>query len=408
MLNSVLPAQEAEDYPHGDYEGDCSLCHGVNGWLPLEPSADFDHANFGYPDGFPLDGAHGQVACRACHLTLDFTRSPSECRECHQDIHRGELGMDCARCHNSRSFVSRAEMGRDHMLTRFPLTGAHRTLDCETCHTLSRGNLVYSLPVECVSCHLPAYESATDPNHAGSGFSTACDQCHDTTSWAGSDFDHNQTNFPLTGSHQAATCQACHANGVYAGTPAECISCHQAAYDSTTDPDHGQAGFAADCTLCHTTSAWTGADFDHNQTSFPLTGSHQVATCQGCHASGVYAGTQAECVACHQSDYDQTVDPQHLTSGFSTDCTSCHTTTTWSDATFDHDGMYFPIYSGRHSGLWTACSDCHVNSNNYAAFECTFCHQHNDENQVNNDHSELPGYAYDSQACFSCHPDGRS
>ena len=52
-------------------------------------------------------------------------------------------------------------------------------------------------------------------------------------------------------------------------------------------------------------------------------------------------------------------------------------TPAWKPATFDHDGKYFPVYSGSHNGKWNACSDCHTNNSNYAVFSCIACHEHN-------------------------------
>jgi len=47
-----------------------------------------------------------------------------------------------------------------------------------------------------------------------------------------------------------------------------------------------------------------------------------------------------------------------------------------------------------------------VVQNNFAAFECIFCHEHDDQGKVDEDHSEVSGYQFNSQACYSCHPDG--
>ena len=203
------------------------------------------------------------------------------------------------------------------------------------------------------------------------------------------------------------TCQQCHGDGVYHGKNTTCVSCHQADYDATTDPNHRTADFPTDCTECHTTATWVGADFNHSATAFPLTGAHPAVTCQQCHGDGVYAGKSTACVACHQGDYDGTTDPTHRTAHFPTDCTDCHTTTTWKGATFDHDARFFPIYSGSHRG------------------EVGLVHH------VPHQHRELPlvhlpllpraqperdgqpargrsGYRYDSQACYSCHPRGKA
>ena len=34
----------------------------------------------------------------------------------------------------------------------------------------------------------------------------------------------------------------------------------------------------------------------------------------------------------------------------------------------------------------------------------TTCHEHDDQSQVNNDHSQVSGYSYNSAACLNCHP----
>ena len=44
-----------------------------------------------------------------------------------------------------------------------------------------------------------------------------------------SGFKHS---FPLTGAHATTTCEKCHANGSYAGTPRDCASCHPDAHQN--------------------------------------------------------------------------------------------------------------------------------------------------------------------------------
>ena len=166
-------------------------------------------------------------------------------------------------------------------------------------------------------------------------------------------------------------------------------------------------GFSTDCAFCHGTGGWNGAAFDHSLTGWPLTGAHRPVACLTCHGDGVYTGKSTACLSCHQADYDATTNPSHLSLGFSTDCASCHTTSGWSGATFDHDTSFFPIYSGRHSGIWTGCATCHTVSTNYASFTCFSCHPHDDKNGTDSHHTSVPNYAYDSQACYSCHPRGR-
>jgi hypothetical protein len=138
------------------------------------------------------------------------------------------------------------------------------------------------------------------------------------------------------------------------------------------------------------------------------TGAHVPLGCNSCHSDNVYDGKNTACVSCHQADYDRTTDPNHRTARFPTDCTLCHTTIQWPGARFEHDAQYFPIYSGKHSGKWSRCSDCHTNSNNYAEFSCLGCHPHSDKAKTDGDHRDKPGYRYESRACYQCHPQGRA
>jgi hypothetical protein len=251
---------------------------------------------------------------------------------------------------------------------------------------------------------MPEYNGTTDPNHVAAGFPTDCAQCHDETGWGNTTFDHNSTDFPLTGSHMGVNCVACHANG-YQGTPTNCDACHMADYNSTTSPNHVTAQFPVNCGECHGFVAWTPAAFDHGSTGFPLVGQHVGVSCVECHATG-YDNTPTACSACHMPDYNTASDPNHSAAQFPTDCAQCHTESGWTPSTFDHDGDHFPIYSGNHNGEWNTCADCHTNPNNYSVFTCIDCHEHDDPIEVNNDHNGVNGYTYTSSACYNCHPDG--
>jgi hypothetical protein len=121
---------------------------------------------------------------------------------------------------------------------------------------------------------------------------------------------------------------------------------------------------------------------------------------------GRYTGTPTDCYACHQANYAGTTNPNHQAAGFPTQCLNCHTTAAWKPASFDHDARYFPIYSGKHRGRWTSCSECHVNSGNYKAFECILCHQHSNKTKVDSGHKDERGYVYASSACYQCHRNG--
>jgi hypothetical protein len=431
-LTAALAAQQPTvQNPHGQLSHPCADCHSPDAWTPARISSAFDHAKAGR---FPLDGVHATVACRSCHTTLTFKGAPRECASCHKDPHQGELGSSCERCHTPRSFVDRTQMTRAHQLTRFPLTGAHIAVDCESCHTpTAAGKMTFvARSTACGDCHLKDYQATRNPDHSAGGFPHDCEQCHVTVSWQTARFDHNATAFPLTGAHVQLACTQCHGDGVYKGKPTACVSCHQTDYSNTQSPNHQQAQFPTDCTLCHTTTTWNGATFDHNSTAFPLTGAHVQVNCDQCHGDGVYKGKPTTCVSCHQSDYNNATDPSHVQAQFPTDCTTCHTTTTWTGATFDHNSTAFPLTGahiqascqqchgdGVYKGKPTTCISCHQTEYNnttdpshpQAQFptDCTVCHTTTTWNGATFDHNStafpLTG-AHIQATCAQCHGDG--
>lgn len=320
------------------------------------------------------------------------------------DNPHGAFREDCGQCHRASGWKPvRIGPKFDHSRYGFALTGAHAAAGCRSCHT----SLEFKRErAQCASCH-------ADPHQGELGID--CARCHSARSFLDRgplQRMHQLTAFPLTGSHAGLDCESCHrprAAGQlrYVGTRSDCVSCHRGDYDRAADPPHAAAGFPTDCARCHSALTWGRARFDHAGTDFPLTGAHRTVACASCHPGGRYTGTPTACVSCHQSDYDATTDPPHAGSGFATDCASCHSTTAWDGATFDHDGRFFPIHSGTHQGKWSACSDCHDQPANYAAFTCLTCHPHDDRAATDGHHSSVGGYAYDSRACYNCHPTGR-
>ncbi len=384
------------DNPHGPNIGACSMCHRASAWKPVVISRDFHHA----PQTFPLEGAHAKAACTACHRTLDFAHTSTACASCHTDVHHGEFGTACARCHTPRSFVDPAEMRRMHDLTRFPLRGAHTMAACESCHVpASPGQSQYAnRPTTCFGCHFPDYRQAKDPDHVAGAYPQVCSECHSEVSWQGATFDHNATGFPLTGGHLAVSCNACHGDGVYKGKSTLCVSCHQTDFNNASNPPHAASGFPTTCETCHSTTNWTSATFNHSATNFPLTGGHLAVSCNACHGDGVYKGKSTLCVSCHQTDFNSTSSPAHAAAGFPTTCETCHSTTNWTSATFNHSTTNFPL-TGAHVSL--ACNACHGDG----VFKgkpttCVSCHQ-TDFNSTSSPAHAAAGFPTTCETCHS-------
>ena len=276
----------------------------------------------------------------------------------------------------------------------------HATQTCATCH---KNNVYKGTARDCVGCHQADYTRAASPNHVTAGFPTSCDSCHRATDpqWKGAGFNHNQF-FALQGVHATQTCATCHKNNVYKGTARDCVGCHQADYTRAASPNHVTAGFPTSCDSCHraTDPQWKGASFNHNQ-FFALQGVHATQTCATCHVNNVYKGTARACVGCHLPNYNASRNPNHLAAGFPTSCDTCHrvTDTLWSQGRFTHTA--FPL-TGPHN---VTCAQCHTTANNFAVFSCTVCH---DRTRMDSKHAGRNGYRYDSNACYSCHPNGRA
>ena len=380
----------------------CDTCHSTTNWL----NATFDHAKYA---NYPLTGAHATLQCAQCHLNNNFASTSTACDSCHDADFRGTTNPNhvtagfpktCDTCHTTTAWIPSSF---NHSTTAFPLTGFHATMQCAQCHTAA-DNYQGKLATTCIGCHQSDFSGATNPSHKG--FPTDCTQCHNTTSWTTSTFNHNLTSFPLTGAHTTAPCASCHTNNNYTGNlPTTCIGCHQTDYNGTTNPAHASnpTAFPTTCTQCHTTTNWTTATFNHNNTSFPLTGAHTTVPCASCHTNNNYAGTlPTTCVGCHQTDYNNTTNPAHLAGGFPTDCTMCHSTASWTTSTFNHATTAFPL-TGFHATM--QCAQCHTTAASYTSATalpttCIGCHQ-TDFNGTTNPAHLAGGFPTDCTICHS-------
>lgn len=246
----------------------------------------FDHDML----AFKLTGAHQDVSCVQCHLDaralVDFQGAPQDCYACHRtdDPHETRFGADCADCHTTESWENATF---DHNLSAFKLEGEHAKADCEDCHQ----NGVYKdTPTACYACH------QQDDEH-NSRFGTDCAACHTPFDWEEATFDHNLSNFPLTGAHIQVACETCHTSGQFAGLSNQCAACH-------ADPDFHLGAFNAGCADCHSTETWLPATFNlsHPEPRVDEEGTgvnHGYTTCRTCHPATVREYT---CLACHSDN----------------------------------------------------------------------------------------------------------
>ncbi len=168
LATTCISCHRKDDRHKGQLGTRCEDCHGEAGWRKI---TSFDHDI----TRFPLIGRHVVVPCEECHRSLTYKGAPLACSACHRDQHHeGRLGTDCALCHNPNSW----KLWRfDHdKQTHYPLTGAHRGLDCHACHVTKNVTKIVT-PKDCYACH------RKDDEHRGS-FGPLCERCHTTKSFS--------------------------------------------------------------------------------------------------------------------------------------------------------------------------------------------------------------------------------
>ena len=319
----------------------------------------------------PVAQAHEDIEsdCKLCHSPGSDRAQRDLCMDCHENVGRdvaegqGFHGRnpkaraeDCATCHTDHEgrdaqIVLFSRGGFDHEYTDFPLLGAHRTTQCDTCHL--PGTAWHSAPGECIDCH------ADDDHHDGA-LGPQCADCHGEENWIESRFNHKTTDFPLLGQHQQATCESCHRSANYQATPKTCVVCHK-----EEDVHNGLNG--TECNDCHDAESWVETSFDHLSVSrFALVGGHDNLGCNDCHVGQTLKGLASDCYACHKSD-----DIHEGKNG--RDCGSCHDVFNWTQSTFDHSTTGFRLL-GAHDSL--VCEECHKkNLSDPIPDTCAGCHQ---------------------------------
>ncbi len=285
--------------------------------------------------------------------------------------HGANFKVECTTCHTTDDWNKIKPNGFNHNKTHFPLTGQHKMISCKKCHT----TLEFSkAPTQCSACHTDIHQGTVGKD---------CERCHNTGSWIVTNVKriHREAGFVLAGAHATADCNRCHTSASslrFDNIRSDCYACHKDKYDATTSPNHRAAGFDTDCARCHSMVGrnWlsNGRGFDHG--AFPLTGGHKL-DCIACHLNNDYSKKlSTDCSTCHSLTGAQNAKyPAHATKFAAFDCSACHSIQAW-DAGIkfkQHDSNFGKIYSGKHKGKWSSCTDCHTNDANYAA-KCTKCH----------------------------------
>ena len=139
------------------------------------------------------------------------------------------------------------------------------------------------------------------------------------------EIDHSTTGFPLSGGHAQVVCERCHMQGIFRGTPTQCMQCHSPGgrVVSTYKPTN-HLPTTLNCNSCHRTTSWTPAFFTHN---------------------GIVPGT---CSKCHNQTTAVGKPAAHIPTTLA--CDSCHRTTSWTGAVFTHKGVALGACLTCHNG----------------------------------------------------------
>lgn len=232
----------------------CAACHTEEGWKQVR----FAHER----TGFPLEGQHVSVGCRACHPGGFATPVMGSCAACHRDPHAGSLGMRCGGCHDATSWKGRFS-AEDHRRTRFPLEGRHAFIPCEECHGDQRDHGFARPTVDCRACHEADWirAAAVAVDHEQLGFGSRCQGCHSPWRFRDAVFPGHDVCFQITrGPHARIRCFDCHTRPLApaggAGTcstgTATCTRCHGCAAMTTVHASVlGYACVDRKCYGCH-------------------------------------------------------------------------------------------------------------------------------------------------------------
>ena len=199
----------------------------------------------------------------------------------------------------------------------------------------------------------------------------------------GGGFDHAATAFPLLGSHERVRCETCHIKGIFKSTPTACASCHVVGNQRDAvamSAKHIPTPTSLGCDSCHNVSSFSAVQFNHSmvQPGFcqvchdgvRATGlsSNHVATgglsCDQCHSTAGFLpvpmfphvmlnGDLTTCATCHDGHIAKGMSSNHLPRSAAALCGSCHIASTLNGYTSFAGGQI------DHTGLTTACADCH-------------------------------------------------
>jgi hypothetical protein len=434
--------------PHIPYTNgtDCSSCHTTN------------YASGGFGPATAMSAAtHVFVptTCDTCHgtATAAYYTGSGPALQLRPATHvsapnpADQATGDCSLCHNTTNWNAPTTLPNNHM----PIPG---TQTCTVCHV---GTLTADPASYATMATIPILHT---------GISTGCAQCHGQTQLVF--YNSNDPPLPAHAQHIPAftgeDCSSCHkANYVtggfgpmnmtqatHAGVGSTCDGCHEAGltfYMGAASPglqgrpaDHTAENMASptDCSGCHTTANWNSNVLPTGHMPNPAN-----AACNTCHTAApgsyvtlaansvLHTGITGNCGQCHGtaaqgtlSFYNNNDPPKaavapHIPYLSGTDCSSCHTSSTYAAGTFGPMNMS----QATHAFVTTTCDTCHAstagslymgaaspalqlrpadhNSGSMLTGDCSACHTTANWNSTTLPTGHMPNPA--NLGCTTCH-----
>ncbi|HEY2675646.1 MAG TPA: cytochrome c3 family protein [Steroidobacteraceae bacterium] len=451
---------------------ECGDCHLTTNWL----GATFDHTGItsncvSCHNGTKAVGKQGNhmpttSTCENCHTTGIGTSTPSwtpsgfdhtqmtvtTCQTCHSGSVKISSGfvsgqptnhvppipsiIDCGICHGNNPAAESWTVLAASIATLH--TGLNVT-NCLQCHA---GQTYAGVPAPYIPMSMsgvsPTHAAPLAPPHIPVLAGSDCSACHGAAYMSGG-FGPATAMSAAKHAFVSGACDTCHDTGksfyVGGGTP---LQLRPADHIASTDP----AMATSDCSACHQTTDWNSTAMPSGHMPNPSN-----LSCAQCHASApsdytpatlaanslLHTGISGNCGQCHGNNVtaltwfnnftpkDALLTPAHIPFLSGTDCSSCHSSSTYAVGGFGPTMMS----AAKHAFVPTACDTCHetgltfylgasapplqgrpadhIASGNaqQASGDCSGCHQTSDwtSNVMPPGHMPNPG----NQACSVCH-----
>jgi hypothetical protein len=449
---------------------ECGDCHLVSTWL----GADFDHTGItsgcvSCHNGTKAVGKQGNHmpttnTCESCHTAGIGTKTPNWTPSLFD--HTQMTISTCATCHSGSVKVSSGFVSGMPVNHVPPIPAS---IDCSVCHgnspsaetwtvlAASIATLHSGLSVtNCLMCHagqsfagvpppyIPMSLSGVSPYHAAPLspphmpilVGTDCSACHGAAYQTGG-FGPATAMSAAKHAFVSSSCNTCHDTGrsfyVGGGTA---LQLRPADHASSGDP----AMASGDCSGCHTTSDW-------NSTAMPV--GHMPnpgnVKCAQCHTTApsdytpatlaanpiLHTGITGNCGLCHGNTVtaltwpnnftpkDAILAPAHIPYTSGTDCSSCHSVSSFATGGFGNT----PMNAAKHAFVPGTCDTCHETGANFypgaalnlqtrptdhvssggqqATGDCSGCHNTIDWGSTSLPAGHMPNPG--NQACAVCH-----